>query len=144
MCRSMIDIQSATAEIRQGKKKKRKKKKKKSQGKNIGLTLPYSIGGHNNPADKERQTNTGRNASSFHNLALQSCVTMYVYTVYIHASCHKRILSPLSARLLCLCSTLFRQIAVILNLTFCIIFYLQSEKPKLTCRLQLSNKSPAR
>jgi len=34
MCGSMVDIQSATAEIRRGKKKERKKKKK-PQGKNI-------------------------------------------------------------------------------------------------------------
>jgi len=39
MCGSMADIQSATAEIRQGKKKK----KKKPQGKNNN-GLPYSIG----------------------------------------------------------------------------------------------------
>jgi len=31
----MIDIQSATAEIRRGKKEERRKKKKKPQGKNI-------------------------------------------------------------------------------------------------------------
>jgi len=31
----MVDIQSATAEIRRGKKEKKKKKKKKPQGKNI-------------------------------------------------------------------------------------------------------------
>ena len=38
-----IDIQSATAEIRRGKKKKKKKKKKKPQGK-IYNGLLYSIG----------------------------------------------------------------------------------------------------
>ena len=42
MCRSMVDIQSPTAEIRRGKKKKKKKKKKK-QDENI-YGLPYYIG----------------------------------------------------------------------------------------------------
>jgi len=31
MCRSMVDIQSPTAEIRRGKKKKKKKKKKQDE-----------------------------------------------------------------------------------------------------------------
>jgi len=31
MCRSMVDIQSPTAEIRRGKKRKKKKKKKKKE-----------------------------------------------------------------------------------------------------------------
>jgi len=36
MCGSIVDIQSATAEIRRGKKEERKKKKEeKTQGKNI-------------------------------------------------------------------------------------------------------------
>jgi len=35
MCGSMADIQSATAEIRRGKKKDIRKKKKKPHGKNI-------------------------------------------------------------------------------------------------------------
>ena len=36
MCRSMVDIQSATAEIRQGKEKKKKKEeRKKKQDENI-------------------------------------------------------------------------------------------------------------
>jgi len=43
MCRSMVDIQSPTAEIRRGKKKERKKKKKKKQDENI-YGLPYYIG----------------------------------------------------------------------------------------------------
>jgi len=41
MCGSMADIQSATAEIRRGKKEERKKKENTGQ-KNNGL--PYSIG----------------------------------------------------------------------------------------------------
>jgi len=32
MCRSMVDIQSPTAEIRRAKKRKKKKKKKKETG----------------------------------------------------------------------------------------------------------------
>jgi len=40
----MADIQSATAEIRRG-KKKRKKKKNKRQDENI-YGLPYTQGGH--------------------------------------------------------------------------------------------------
>jgi len=45
MCRSMVDIQSPTAEIRRGKKKRRKKKKKKIEitGKKYN-GLPYYIG----------------------------------------------------------------------------------------------------
>jgi len=35
MCGNMVDIQSAAAEIRRGKKKERRKKGKKPQGKNI-------------------------------------------------------------------------------------------------------------
>jgi len=40
----MVDIQSATAEIRRGKKRRKKEeeRRKKPQGKNNGL--PYSIG----------------------------------------------------------------------------------------------------
>ena len=45
MCGSMVDIQSATAEIRRG-KKDRKKKKKKPQGKNI-IAASGTQGGHN-------------------------------------------------------------------------------------------------
>jgi len=41
----MVDIQSATSEIRRGKKKK-KKKKKKPQGKNI-MSASATQGGHN-------------------------------------------------------------------------------------------------
>jgi len=37
----MADIQSATAEIRRGKKERRKKKKKKPQGRNI-MVCPIS------------------------------------------------------------------------------------------------------
>jgi len=40
MCRSMVDIQSAAAEIRRGKKKERRKKKNKPQHENIyGLPI---------------------------------------------------------------------------------------------------------
>jgi len=35
MCGSMVDIQSATAEIRRGKKKKKEERKKKPPDKNI-------------------------------------------------------------------------------------------------------------
>jgi len=42
MCGSMVDSQSAAAEIRRG-KKKRRKKKNKPQHENI-YGLPYSIG----------------------------------------------------------------------------------------------------
>jgi len=44
VCRSTVDIHSATAKIRRRKKKK-KKKKKKPQGKNI--TASATQGGHN-------------------------------------------------------------------------------------------------
>jgi len=40
----MVDIQSATAEIRRGKKERRRKKK--PQGKNI-MACPITEGGHN-------------------------------------------------------------------------------------------------
>jgi len=43
MCRSMVDIQSATAEIRRGKNKERRKKKK--QDKNI-ISASATHGGH--------------------------------------------------------------------------------------------------
>jgi len=43
MCGNMVDIQSPTAEIRQGKKKRRKK----SQGKNI-MVCPITYGDHKN------------------------------------------------------------------------------------------------
>jgi len=54
MCRSMVDIQSATAEIRRG------KKKKKPQDKNI--MAPYYIVGHNKyhlPIDRTFGTGSG-------------------------------------------------------------------------------------
>ena len=44
MCGSMVDIQSATAEIRQGRKKERKKK----QDKNI-MSASATQGGHKKP-----------------------------------------------------------------------------------------------
>jgi len=43
----MVDIQSATAEIRRGKKKERRKKKKKPQDENIMFTSAMQDG-HNN------------------------------------------------------------------------------------------------
>jgi len=48
MCGSMTDIQSATAEIRRGKKERRKKKKKKKkpQDENI-MVCPIPQGDHN-------------------------------------------------------------------------------------------------
>ena len=48
MCRSMVDIQSASAEIRRGiKKKKIEERRKKIQGKNI-MSASAMQGGHNN------------------------------------------------------------------------------------------------
>ena len=44
MCRSIVDIHSATTEIRQGKKKE-DRKQKKPQGKNI-MACPIQQGGH--------------------------------------------------------------------------------------------------
>ena len=44
MCRSMVDIQSPTAEIRRGKKEDRRKK---LQGKNV-MVCPITYGDHNN------------------------------------------------------------------------------------------------
>jgi len=46
MCRSMVDIQSATTEIRQGKERRRRKKKKKPDDENI-MACPIPQGGHN-------------------------------------------------------------------------------------------------
>jgi len=43
MCGSMADIQSATAEIRRGKKKEKKKKLEQTTGQKYN-GLPYSIG----------------------------------------------------------------------------------------------------
>jgi len=48
MCGSMVDIQSATAEIRRG-IKKIEGKKDETQGKNI-MSAPATQGGHNNSA----------------------------------------------------------------------------------------------
>jgi len=45
ICRSVVDIQSATAEIRRGKKKK--EEREKPQGKNI-MSASATQGGHNN------------------------------------------------------------------------------------------------
>jgi len=43
MCRSMVDIQSPTAEIRRGKKEEEEERRKKKQDENI-YGLPYYIG----------------------------------------------------------------------------------------------------
>jgi len=43
MCESMADIQSATAEIRRGKKKRKKKEEEKTTGEKYN-GRPYSIG----------------------------------------------------------------------------------------------------
>ena len=49
MCQSMVDIQSATAEIRRGKKKERKKEReRKKQNKNI-MYASATQGGHKYP-----------------------------------------------------------------------------------------------
>jgi len=52
MCGSMADIQSATAEIRRGKKERKKERKKKPQGKNI-MSASATQGGHNQCVSKE-------------------------------------------------------------------------------------------
>jgi len=46
MCGNMVDIKSATAEIRRGKKEERMKKKKKPQDENI-MSTSVMQGGHN-------------------------------------------------------------------------------------------------
>jgi len=43
MCRSMVDIQSPTAEIRRGKKERRRRRKKEETGWKYNC-LPYYIG----------------------------------------------------------------------------------------------------
>jgi len=48
MCISMVDIQSATVEIRRGKKELRRRKKKKPQDKNI-MSATVTQGGHKKP-----------------------------------------------------------------------------------------------
>jgi len=53
MCRSMVDIQSATAEIRRGKKEERIKKETTGQKYN---GLLYYIGGHKEDRKKEETT----------------------------------------------------------------------------------------
>jgi len=53
MCRSIVNIQSPTTEIRRGKKEKEERKKerrKKLQGKNI--MAPYYIGRHKEEEDR--------------------------------------------------------------------------------------------
>ena len=51
MCRSMVHIQSPTAEIRRGKEIERKKKKKKPQAKNIKNSVVVSKAFCNSTAD---------------------------------------------------------------------------------------------
>ena len=46
MCRSMVDIQSPTAEIRRGIKKRKIEDRKKPKGKNI-MSASATQGGHN-------------------------------------------------------------------------------------------------
>ena len=54
MCGSMVDIQSATAEIRQGKKERKKKKKKKPQDENITVCpIPQGDDNTDNSSDRE-------------------------------------------------------------------------------------------
>jgi len=56
MCGSMVDIQSATVEIRRGKKIERKKKieRRKPQGKNI-ITACATQGGHKNVTEVRKR-----------------------------------------------------------------------------------------
>jgi len=99
MCGSTVEIQSATAEIRRGKKVERQKdrKKKKPQGKNIDPNgLPITHGGHNKPKSKENlnQQSTLR--------TVHMCVRMY--------NCHIRPYSGL------LCARY--------NCKYCIVLYI--------------------
>ena len=50
MCRSMVDIQSPTAEIRRGKKKE-EERRKKLQDENI-MVCPITLGDHNKIEDR--------------------------------------------------------------------------------------------
>ena len=56
MCRSMIDIQSVTAEIRRGKNNKEERKK---QDKNI-MSVSATQGGHNNGHDDIDDTHNNK------------------------------------------------------------------------------------
>jgi len=69
MCRSMVDIQSPTAEIRRGIKKDTKKDTKKPEGKNIMSTSPTQ-GGHKKLDGGDRK-NTQHTVS-----VLESCTNM--------------------------------------------------------------------
>ena len=60
MCESMVDIQSATAEIRRG------KKKNKLQDKNI-MSVSATQGGHNNDCLEDKR-------ESYQNCSVQCCV----------------------------------------------------------------------
>jgi len=53
MCRSMVDIQSAAAEIRREKKKKKRRKKKNETTGQKYNDLPYYIKRHHNMAISE-------------------------------------------------------------------------------------------
>jgi len=55
MCRSMVDIQSAAAEIRRGKKIE-KEDRKKPQGKKNIMACPIPEGGHNKAKDVNVET----------------------------------------------------------------------------------------
>ena len=56
MCRSMVDIHSATGEIRQGKKEEEERRKKKEiTGQNI-MSASATQGGHKKSASKQNLT----------------------------------------------------------------------------------------
>jgi len=61
MCGSMVDIQSAVAEIRRGIKKE--EDRKKPQGKNT-MSASAMQGGHNNQLKTSRHGNLTKNAAS--------------------------------------------------------------------------------
>jgi len=64
MCGSMVDIQSPTSEIRQGKKKKERRKIQSTGVKYNGL--PITVGGHNSHRQAEVSTINRTLHSSLH------------------------------------------------------------------------------
>jgi len=79
MCRSMVDIQSATAEIRRGKKKE----DRKQQDKNI-MSASATQGGHNN--SKVRRIRSSKSCASS-----LSSTTNKRYIQHIGTKCSKLI-----------------------------------------------------
>jgi len=82
MCRSMVDIQSPTAEIRRGKKKKKIEDGKKLQDENI-YGLPITYGDHKNEF-KHSEMGPVRQNPMQRTVGLFICVCIALWTIVAH------------------------------------------------------------